>query len=382
MNAPTAPVVTVLMKNLNQYRLPFYEKLRTELQDSGVTLRLVTADGLSEDTAKGDSASLDWAERRAFRELQVRGKTLLWQPGFDLARDSDLIITEQASKQLFNVVLAYGQRLFGTKHVFWGHGKNFQSSREGESGESLKRRLTQRAHWFLSYNDLSTLAAIEAGMPATRITPVMNSTDTRHIRNAIKDIDPEQVRRELGIGTGPVGLFIGGIYPYKRPEFLIEAAIAIREQAPSFELIIIGDGTLGHVAEAAASQHPWIHWLGSMYGDERLGPASIASLQLMPGLIGLNIVDGFALGLPTITIDDEFHSPEIDYLETDVNGLLLPHGASPQEYAAEVVELLADSGRLDELRRGATEWGEKLSTENMVTRFVEGVHAALAASPR
>lgn len=376
------PVVTILMKNLNQYRLPFYELLRTELAESGVELRLVSADGLSEDTAKGDSGTLEWAEHRPFREISIRGKTLLWQPGFDLAAASDLIITEQASKQLFNIVLSYGQPLFRARHVFWGHGKNFQVSEEGESGESLKRRLTKRAHWFFSYNDLSTQAAIEAGMPPTRITPVMNSTDTQDIRTKVAALDPQALRADLGLGSGPVGLFMGGLYPYKKPEFLVEAAIEIRKRLADFELIVIGDGSKGHVAQEAANSHEWIHWLGAMYGDERLAPASVCSVQLMPGLIGLNIVDGFALGLPTIAIDDELHSPEIDYLKHDVNGLILAQDTTPEHYAEAVVELLNDQQRLRSLQDGADLWGHKLSTQDMVQRFVEGVHAALSAGPR
>ncbi len=370
------------MKNLNQYRLPFYQLLRTELALSGVNLRLVTADGLSEDAAKGDIATLPWAEHRPMREVNVQGKSLLWQPAFDLAMQSDLIITEQASKQLFNIFLAYGQPAFRAKHAFWGHGKNFQASREGQSGEGLKRRLTQKTHWFFSYNDLSTLAAIEAGMPPARITAVMNSTDTRHIRSVVDDIDTQAQRRELGVGNGQIALFMGGLYPYKRPDFLLEAAVAIRRQLPTFELIVIGDGSLGHLLREASATHEWIHWLGSKYGDDRLGPASLCSLQLMPGLIGLNIVDGFAIGLPTVTIDDDFHSPEIDYLKDGENGLILPHGTSAESYASRVVELLADGRELSALQVGAKDWGKRLSTQDMVQRFVEGVHSALAAGPR
>ncbi len=376
------PVVTILMKNLNQYRLPFYELLRIQLAESGVELRLVSADGLSEDTAKGDSGTLEWAEHRPFREIEIRGKTLLWQPGFDLAAESDLIITEQASKQLFNIFLAYGQPLFRARHAFWGHGKNFQVSEEGESGEGLKRRLTEKAHWFFSYNDLSTRAAIEAGMPPTRITPVMNSTDTEDIRTKVAALDAKAVRKEFGLGGGPVGLFMGGLYPYKKPEFLVEAAIEIRERIPDFEMVVIGDGSLGHILSEASKAHEWIHWLGAMYGDERLAPASVCSLQLMPGLIGLNIVDGFALGLPTVAIDDDLHSPEIDYLQHDVNGVILPRNTNPEGYAQAVVELLNDKERLRSLQDGADLWGHKLSTQDMVRRFVEGVHAALAAGPR
>ena len=342
----------------------------------------MTASGMAEDAAKGDTARLDWAEQRSFREFSVRGTSLLWQPGFDLARSSDLIITEQASKQLFNVVLAYGQRLFGTRHVFWGHGRNFQAATEGGSGEGLKRRLTRRAHWFFSYNDLSTQAAIEAGMPADRVTPLMNSTDTRSMRRVVATVSAEQVRAEFGFGDGPLALFMAGIAPYKRPDFLLDAAKEIRAQLPDFELVIIGDGSMRELVKDASEEYSWVHWLGAMYGDSRLGPASLCDVQLMPGLVGLNVVDAFALGIPTITMEAEGHGPEIDYVEHDVNGVVLPERTSARDYAAEVVELLGNHSRLTAMRAEADASGGRLSIEDMAQRFVAGTKAALAAGPR
>ena len=376
------PVVTILLRNLNQYRHAFYDLLRTELEAEGIHLRLVTASGMLEDAAKGDHAQLAWAEQRQFREISIRGESLLWQSGFDLARSSDLIVTEQATKQLFNVVLAYGQRMLGTRHVFWGHGRNFQASIEGGSGEALKRRLTQRAHWFFSYNDLSSQAAIESGMPADRITPLMNSTDTLAMRNVIAGLNTEQVRAEFGFGDGPLGLFMAGLTPYKRPDFLIEAAIEVRRQLVDFELVVIGDGSLREVVAQASEEHSWIHWLGAMYDDDRLGPASMCSVQLMPGLVGLNIVDGFALSIPTVTIEADGHGPEIDYLENGVNGAILPIGSTPAEYATHVVELLSDEPALQDMRAEAERWGQRLSIQDMAQRFVAGTKAALAAEPR
>ena len=356
--------------------------MRTELEAEGIHLRLVTASGMLEDAAKGDHAQLAWAEQRQFREISIRGESLLWQSGFDLARSSDLIVTEQATKQLFNVVLAYGQRMLGTRHVFWGHGRNFQASIEGGSGEALKRRLTQRAHWFFSYNDLSSQAAIESGMPADRITPLMNSTDTLAMRNVIAGLNTEQVRAEFGFGDGPLGLFMAGLTPYKRPDFLIEAAIEVRRQLVDFELVVIGDGSLREVVAQASEEHSWIHWLGAMYDDDRLGPASMCSVQLMPGLVGLNIVDGFALSIPTVTIEADGHGPEIDYLENGVNGAILPIGSTPAEYATHVVELLSDEPALQDMRAEAERWGQRLSIQDMAQRFVAGTKAALAAEPR
>ena len=380
----TAPVVTILQRNLNQYRVGFYELLRERLSEDGIHLRLVTASGLDEDAAKRDFTTLDWAEFRPLREVKIKGTSLLWQPGFDLARESDLIITEQASKQLFNVFLAYGQRVLGTRHAFWGHGRNFQVSHHTETGlgEGLKKRLTRRAHWFFSYNELSSVAAIAAGMPAARVTATMNSTDTRRIRELLSGTDENAIRAEYGFGDGPLALYMGGVASKKEPDFLIEGALEIRRRVPNFELVVIGDGPLRDVINSAAEQHPWIHALGAIYDDRRVGPASVCSVQLLPGLLGLNVVDGFALGIPSVTRDLDYHSPEIDYLQDGVNGMMLPSSLSAKGFGAATAELLMDAPRLAALRAGARESGERLSTEDMANRFASGIRQALAAERR
>ena len=378
-------VVAVLLKNLNQYRVPFYQIVRNKLREQNIELRLVVADGMAEDHAKGDRAFLSWAEHRPFREFSVAGRTLLWQPGFGAASGADLIITEQASKQLFNIVLAYGQRGFNTRHAFWGHGKNFQASLEGTSGEGLKNHLTQKSHWFFAYNELSAKAAIEAGMPPDRVTSVMNATDTDHIRNVVASLpetNESDVRSELAMGPGPVVLCMGGMYPPKRPAYLVEAAIALRDLVPDVEVLVIGGGSEQHIVADAAAQHPWFHATGAIYGDERLRLASIATLQIMPGLVGLNIVDAFGLGLPTVTTDIDYHSPEIDYLIDGVNGVVITDDPSPTAFAAGTAAILADAPLVAALQNGAAKSGMELSMDNMAQKFTDGVVLALDAPTR
>ncbi len=377
------PVVSILIKNTNHYRVAFYEALRTTLASKNIELRLIVAEGLAEDRAKGDRASMPWAEIRPLREFSIAGRSLLWQPGFDVAYGSDLVITEQASKQLFNVVLAYGQRPLRTRHAFWGHGKNFQALLEGQSGEGLKRRLTERAHWFFAYNDLSARAAIDAGMPPDRVTSVMNTTDTAHIRAVVRALPADSasnVRNELGMGSGPVAVFMGGIYPPKRTQFLLDAAEQIRRLIPDFEMLIIGGGSERDMVERAARAAPWIHYVGPRYGDDRLRLAATGSIQLMPGMVGLNIVDAFALGLPTITTDIDYHSPEIDYLIDGKNGVIVSGDPSPTDYANRVAEILHDPILLALLQNGAVETGFELTIERMAENFASGVVDALAMS--
>lgn len=374
------PVVTILFKNCHQYRVQFFHELERILSQKGIHLRLVVGGGLPEDEAKGDTAHLAWAETRDFKSIEVLGHTLLWQPGLDLARDSDLIITEQATKQLFNVVLSIGQRFFGTRHAFWGHGQNFQASIEGSAGEGLKKKMTERAHWFFAYNDLSAAAAMEFGMDPHHISTVMNSTDTtkiREIKMTLPDDIEQQIRSELQMGEGPAALYLGGVYGHKRPEFVIEAAEHLRGIIPDFEMIVIGDGSSGHLMSEAAKRYSWFHHLGSCYGDERVALASVASIQLMPGLVGLNIVDAFALGIPTVTTAVDYHSPEIEYLDDGVNGLMTPGDSTPFEYAQVAAELLADRERLARMQEAAEHSGRELSVEDMARRFADGVVQAL-----
>ena len=382
MTGAAEPVVTILFKNCHQYRVPFFRQLRRNLEQKGIELRLVVGGGLPEDLAKGDTAadSLPWAEERRFRSITALGHTVLWQPGFDLARSSDLIITEQASKQLFNIVLSYGQRLLGTRHAFWGHGKNFQASLEGGAGEGLKRRLTKRAHWFFAYNSLSAEAAVEFGMDPDNVTSVMNSTDTEHMRDvrmSLPSHTADAVRHELSMGDGPVALYLGGVYLHKRPEFLVEAAEHIRSLIPTFEMIVIGSGSAVGVIEEASAKYDWFHHLGARYGDERIRLASVADVQLMPGLVGLNVVDGFALGLPTITTDIDYHSPEIEYLLDGVNGIVTPAGSTPENFAEVAADVLRSPERLRRLREGAELAGKELSIADMARRFADGIVQAL-----
>ena len=379
-NRDEEPVVTVLLKNCHQYRVGFYQHLRKILTEKGITLRVVVGSGLAEDVAKGDTAEMPWAETRAFTTVKVAGKELLWQPGFDLIRDSDLIITEQASKQIFNMLLAAVPERVGTRFAFWGHGRNFQSSIEGSVGEGLKRWMTRRADWFFSYNDLSTEAAIDFGMDPDRVTPVMNSTDTVHIRNVRSTLasnTSESIREELGLGDGPVALYLGGIYGHKRPQFLVDTATRIRELVPDFQMLVIGSGSQAHIVEEAAQRHSWFHHVGACYGDERVALAQVASIQLMPGLVGLNIVDAFAMGIPTVTTSIDYHSPEVEYLIHDVNGVFTPANATPDEFAHAAADLLTDEPRLARLQRGAEQSGRDLSVEEMAQRFADGVVQAL-----
>lgn len=377
------PQVAVVYRSLPQYRRRFYELVREGLGARGVEFKLIYGDSDAADDAKMDRIDLPWATRIPNRILRLGSRFVYWQPCLRELRRADLVIVEQASKLLLNYVLLAQQALGRTRLAFWGHGKNFQGHTASALGERLKRMMSRRVWWWFAYNDASTEVVRELGFAPERITNVQNAIDTRGLVEARGRLAPaalDAVRRELGITGEHVCIFAGSIYAEKRIDYLLEACSLVRDQLPGFELIVIGAGSeQGKFVEAAA-RHPWIHYLGPKFDDAKVPYFAISKLLLMPGLVGLAVLDAFALETPLVTTSVDFHSPEIDYLEDGVNGVVVSPPDDPRLYARAVVELLRDEPRRQRLVEACRESRTRYTVENMAARFTSGILNALDAA--
>lgn len=376
--------VVVLYKSLPQYRVAFFDELRLRLDSENIELALIHGSPVGDEETKGDASSLPWAEGAANRLIRVpRMPALYWQPCLRRVAKANLVIVEQASKLLINYVLLMKQRLGGCPVAFWGHGKNFQSHCGSRAGEVIKRRSSTLAHWWFAYNQLSADTVAALGYPRRRITVVNNSIDTRTISRAragLSEAVGREMRESIGLRTSNVGLYCGAIYREKRLPFLIEAAHHIRMVIPDFELLVLGAGPEDQEARRAAADAPWIHYIGAKFGEDRIPYFLSSKVMLLPGLVGLAIVDSFALQVPLVTTSVTYHSPEINYLIDGENGVLLPGETTPKDYASAVVSILQDEDQLAVLRKGCETAASIYTLEAMVERFAQGVVGALAAS--
>lgn len=379
--AAARPVVTVVYRWLPYYRIPFYEALRTELDRRGVTLRLIYGQPNAEEATKQDTGSISWGHPIQSRVITVGTRSLLWQPCTSLIQGSDLVIVEQASKLLLNYVLLARQWTGGPKVGFWGHGRNFQRHGASRLGEAMKRVVSRWPHWWFAYTEGSAEIVRGLPYPADRITVVQNAIDTTTLRKRRGAVDHEvldALRSRWGIRSQNVAIYSGGLYAEKRVPFLLEAAHALRRRVPDFELIVLGAGPDQRLVEEAARENPWIHYPGPCFGSEKAAYFRLSRVMLMPGLVGLAVVDSFAVEVPLVTVDLPYHSPEIEYLRHGENGLILPTDTEPEAYAAAVADLLSDGVRLERLRAGCRSAATVYTLEAMVDRFADGVLAALS----
>lgn len=379
-DAPRRKVV-ILQSRLLHYRIGLYELLRRELMADGIDLVLIYS-RWQWGEGDGESSAPAWATEVPLRAFRLGSKRLLWQPCLRLLRDADLVVVEQASRQLINYVLLAWQELGGAKLAFWGHGKNLIAADASGLGEFLKQVFSRHAHWWFAYTDLSAEIVRGLGYPADRITTVQNALDTSELLRARAAVTP-QVRAELadalGLSSDNVGIFIGTLHPEKRLGFLIEAGLLVRQVVPDFELIVIGAGPGVDEAAAAARQHGWIHYVGPKFGIEKVGYFALAKLLLLPGLVGLAMLDALAFEVPLVTTDVPYHSPEIAYLVDGANGVMVSDPDDVAAYAAAIVELLRDDGRRERLAARCRADGERYTIEAMAERFARGIRNALAA---
>jgi glycosyltransferase involved in cell wall biosynthesis len=138
---------------------------------------------------------------------------------------------------------------------------------------------------------------------------------------------------------------------------------------------VAGDGPARGVAEAAARGLPCVRWLGAQRGVEKATLLAACDFMLLPGAVGLAIVDAFAAGLPLLATRAPGHGPEIAYLEPGRNGDLT--APDPAAYAAAVTRLLQQPEVLQQWRRQARADGQRYTLEGMVERFGQGILAAL-----
>lgn len=376
----TTSEVLVVQQLLKNFRLPLHDGVYQQLARQGIAYRLVFSAPAGAEISKGDCLTAAPAPWYQLIRLRSFGP-LVWQqpPRWRQAR---VIVVEQANKHLFNWWLLLNLTLLPARFwpggqkprlVFWGHGFNHQAPHG--FGEWLKRQLLRYpAHW-LSYTQTVSRYLQQQGVDAKRITTLNNSLDNQQFGQQVRTLR-QQWRTAAAVPLTPgqrakplVLLFCGALYQDKQLPLLLQVcadAVAVGAVA---KLIVLGDGPLRHLLTTAPPA--WLDYRGACFAEDKAKAFAEADLVLNPGLVGLAILDAFAAGLPFITTDFAGHSPEIGYLQHQVNGLQLPMQA--QALVAALQTLQQQPEKLATLADGALKSAELYSMSAMVANFSRGV---------
>lgn len=366
--------------DLRPYRLPFLHRIS---QSKSVQVSIwhgQPARGLGAPSARPQGVPV--TEKDVKNLFWPGGRhRVLWQRGVlgVLSSDSEVLVCPEVIHNVGVWLIALTHRLFGKRLVLKGYFYRPTRGRFSRASFFLRRLLHRRAATFLAYTDRGARSLLAEGISEDRVFVSQNSLDTEMLMTLATEVDPGfgvKAREELGLGDGPVLLFLGKLIEVKRVDIAVDVVSQLNR---STSLLVVGEGKARRQLEERALGLP-VRFLGAIYDERELASYfSMTDLLVLPGRVGLTCVHGFANGVPCVTTHEALveQSPEYDYIQDGYNGVVVS-STDPSEHATAIRELLSDRERLASLSEGAVKTAEALGVSRMVEQYEKAVLRAVS----
>lgn len=368
--------VLIIQQIVPHYRIDFFNLLKVELAKENIQLNLIYGKSSAGYKSGQEFNVLEWGKVLENKIIKIGAAQLVWQPLIKHVKDHDLVIVEKSNKLLLNYYLMATRKLSNFKLGFWGHGRNLQSKADSWSNQ-FGILFLKKCDWWFAYTISVKEYLIRNKFTPNKITVVQNAIDTKSLQQRYSEISEGEIhaiKNQLGIQGENVAIFCGGMYANKRMVFILDTCYRIKKSIPDFHMIFVGTGEEAYKIEKAAGETNWMHYIGAKKGLDRVIYFKIASVQLMPGLVGLGILDSFALQTPIITTNYEYHSPEIEYLVNGQNGIITDNDID--KYSEVVIDILK-TNQFKNLVKGCIDAARQYTLEGMVQNVKEGIVSCL-----
>jgi glycosyltransferase involved in cell wall biosynthesis len=190
-------------------------------------------------------------------------------------------------------------------------------------------------------------------------------------------IDIERWRRRLAEArrrpaARPVVLAVGRMYPRKRFEDLLEAAVLLRRRIPDVEVRIVGNGPERAMLEArrlALDLHDTVRMLGDVTAGELATEYVSADCFCLPSVqegFGIVFTEAMIAGLAIVAC----RAAAVPEVVTERTGVLVSP-RRPDELASALATLLTDDRQRKELGEGGRVRVEEFARDRVADRFVQ-----------
>lgn len=353
------PTVLVVQEQVPPYRVPFFRLLADELASRDIDLLVAS------------SSALPGIDELGFRHQHVPTSVGGISALRAVCRKRPMALVLPHSARF--APLATAARVFqscGRKQLLWGmgmarrYGGDLARDRR-PAAEAARRLMLSTCDHYLSYTEISTANLLGGGYDAARITTLNNAVEAL--------ATPAQVMAAQRVPLQT--LFVASLVADKEPLAAVALVDQLRLLAPDATLRIVGDGPLRSRCEQAASEREWVHYHGPQRREALRDLALASDIAIIPGRVGLAVLEMAGAGLPMATFALSPHGAEIAYLKDGINGLLLD--SDLQTAAKELGALLTDRPALECMRSAALSTAGKYTVRNMAVNFANGVMTCL-----
>ncbi|SRR6266496_3161861 len=377
--------VVFIQEFVPSYRLPFFAGLAGV---AGIDLTVVAGAARKDegfDTPSPAESGFRWITlprrvvgRRGAR-LVILGSLLATLR----AERPDVVVTTGGKSFVQNHALIAARRLGRFRLYSFQHAKDYRVI--GRLWRALEWALFR--WWFypncdgiILYTEDERRALLKRGLDPERVFHANNTIDTAtvaRLRKELRQREIDAVLAAFGVHKRPSVLYIGRLVAGKNVEVLPAVFEALRVRVPAAQLIVVGDGPLGPALRRDMAGRDGVVMTGPVYDERRIACLmTVCRFVFIPGCAGLSVNHAFAYGRPFVAYASAGHGPEIAYVVSGENGLILERGDGTANTAL-MARLLADDAWWGKMSAAAQRTSERLKMSAMVANVARAIQSTV-----
>lgn len=263
-----------------------------------------------------------------------------------------------------------------TDYLIWSGSIRRQGINTSLIRRIQRKMLIKRASGFIVYGTKSKEYFIGMGVPESRITIAVNTTDTAFFKERTNEIRAGNHRKDDYKHLA----YVGYLTPRKNVKLLLEVATALLKKRSDFVLDIIGDGVLREELELYVKEHKLsdnVTFHGFKQKEDLpqfLAGSDVFLFQTDFDIWGLVLVEAMAAGLPCIASVNAGATQ--DLIQEGVTGFALDF--SEMGKAAERIDrLLNNPDKANTIGMAAQQFiHENINIEKSVEGFMKAIKKA------
>lgn len=297
--------LVIIQTVIPDYRKSFFNAIKVALNDD---FELYGGDFYFEKSVKSDSKIPKIEIKNYFffnRKLLFQ--TRIWHLLFaDVA-----LVLEMNPRILSNWIFLVIRRLIGRETVLWGHA--WPRDGEGSRSDLIRNFMRLLANKIVVYTNRQKVE-------------LKNKMSKKEILSAPNAVISASMMAFSSSSNQFNIIYVGRLTKLKKPFFLVKAfAHEVHKFPKQTKLIIIGQGEEEGKIKKYIAKHKLsnrIELFGHISDQEKLKELYFSSFfSVSPGYVGLSITQSFGFGVPILVSKEENHSPEIEALKINENGL-------------------------------------------------------------
>ena len=256
---------------------------------------------------------------------------------FELAKyNPDIVIS--AGWDLFSYQLAlFYAKIFGKKFILWSGSTQHEPSWRRILAMPLVKLMVAGSDAYIVYGTRAKEYLISLGAKPEKIFIAYNTTDINFFKNEVDKWREQKtkIKKELGIKTSKVVLYVGQLIERKGVKYLIEAFEKLKEEFKDVSLLIVGYGSLEDKLKSMIKRRKIsdVIFAGGLEWRQTPKFYAISDILVMPSLEevwGLVINEAMVAGLPVIVT--KITGASVDMIVNNENGLIINPSSSNEIY--------------------------------------------------